>query len=123
MKDQLNISDKSKISMPLANLVMVIGLVGTVVLMWSTITQRIISLETSRELFLNDLLKKSDQKVIDQEQFLILEHLDGKQNETEESLKTMANNTVMIEFLEQQLTKALKDIELLKDKVRANGTH
>jgi len=43
MKDQLNISDKSKISMPLANLVMVIGLVGTVVLMWSTITQRIIS--------------------------------------------------------------------------------
>tara|TARA_Y100001936_G_C15646916_1_gene444402 strand:- start:203 stop:574 length:372 start_codon:yes stop_codon:yes gene_type:complete len=123
MKDQLNISDKSKISMPLANLVMVIGLVGTVVLMWSTITQRIISLETSRELFLNDLLKKSDQKVIDQEQFLILEHLDGKQTETEDSLKTMANNTVMIEFLEQQLTKALKDIELLKDKVRANGNH
>ena len=102
---------------------MVIGLVGTVVLMWSTITQRIISLETSRELFLNDLLKKSDQKVIDQEQFLILEHLDGKQTETEDSLKTMANNTVMIEFLEQQLTKALKDIELLKDKVRANGNH
>ena len=123
MKDQLNISDKSKLSMPLANLVMVIGLVGTVVLMWSTITQRIISLETSRELFLNDLLKKSDQKVIDQEQFLILEHLDGKQTETEDSLKTMANNTVMIEFLEQQLTKALKDIELLKDKVRANGNH
>ena len=52
-----------------------------------------------------------------------MEHLDGKQTETEDSLKTMANNTVMIEFLEQQLTKALKDIELLKDKVRANGNH
>ena len=48
MKDQISISDKSKISMPLANLAMVIGLVATVVLMYSQITNRLTSLETSR---------------------------------------------------------------------------
>ena len=75
MKDQLNVSSASKISMPIANLAMVISLVATVVLMYSSITQRITSLETSRELMLNDLLKASDQKPIDQEQFLIQESL------------------------------------------------
>ena len=49
-KDNISISDKSKISMPIANLAMVISLVATVVLMYSSITQRITSLETSREL-------------------------------------------------------------------------
>ena len=60
-KDNISISDKSKISMPIANLAMVISLVATVVLMYSSITQRITSLETSRELMKNDLLKASDQ--------------------------------------------------------------
>ena len=53
MKDQLNVSSASKISMPIANLAMVISLVATVVLMYSSMTQRITSLETSRELMLN----------------------------------------------------------------------
>ena len=32
-------------------------------------------------------------------------------------------NKVNIEFLSEQLDKALKDIEELKDKVRENGSH
>ena len=32
-------------------------------------------------------------------------------------------NKVNIEFLAEQLDKALKDIEELKDKVRENGSH
>ena len=69
MKDQINVSSNSKISMPIFNLIGIIAMVGTVVLMYSSITQKITSLETSRELMLNDLLKASDQKPIDQEQF------------------------------------------------------
>ena len=75
MKDRLDVSSSSKISMPIANLAMVISLVATVVLMYSSMTQRITSLETSRELMNSDLLKASDQKPIDQEQFLIQEGL------------------------------------------------
>ena len=71
--DRLDISSNSKISMPIFNLIGIIAMVGTVVLMYSSITQKITSLETSRELMLNDLLKASDQKPIDQEQFLIQE--------------------------------------------------
>ena len=33
------------------------------------------------------------------------------------------HNKVNIEFVTKQLEKALEDIEILKDKVRANGGH
>jgi hypothetical protein len=33
----------------------------------------------------------------------------------------MMHNKVNIEFLREQVTKMQKDVELLKDKVRANG--
>jgi hypothetical protein len=35
----------------------------------------------------------------------------------------MMHNKVNIEFVTKQLEKALEDIEILKDKVRANGSH
>ena len=43
-----------------------------------------------------------------------------KMEETQEMNMT---NKVNIEFLREQLDKALADIEILKDKVRANGSH
>ena len=33
------------------------------------------------------------------------------------------HNKVNIEFVTKQLEKALADIEMIKDKVRANGSH
>jgi len=33
----------------------------------------------------------------------------------------MMHNKVNIQFLQKQMEKALKDIEVIKDKVRANG--
>ena len=48
--DRLDISSNSKISMPIFNLIGIIAMVGTVVLMYSSITQKITSLETSRVL-------------------------------------------------------------------------
>jgi hypothetical protein len=39
----------------------------------------------------------------------------------EETQEMNMTNKVNIEFLKEQLDKALKDIEDLKDKVRANG--
>ena len=121
MKDQLNISDKSKISMPLANLAMVISLVATVVLMYSSITQRITSLETSRELMLNDLLKASDQKPIDQEQFLIQEGLASDLEKTINRVDEMMHNGVNISRMMKDIDRLREDVEQLKNKVRENG--
>ena len=122
MKDQLNISDKSKISMPIFNLIGIIAMVGTVVLMYSSITQKITSLETSRELMLNDLLKASDQKPIDQEQFLIQESLAGDIEKTIVRVDEMMHNGVNIQRMMKDIDRLREDVEMLKDKVRKNGS-
>ena len=123
MKDQISISDKSKISMQLANMAMVIGLVATVVLMYSQITNRLTSLETSRELMASDLLKASDQKPIDQEQFLIQESLAGDLEKTITRVDEMMHNGVNISRMIKDIERLRDEVEKLKDKVRDNGNH
>jgi hypothetical protein len=116
-KENISISDKSKISMPIANLAMVISLVATVVLMYSSITQRITSLETSRELMKNDLLKASDQKPIDQEQYLIQEGLASDLEKTIVRVDEMMHNGVNIQRMMKDINRLREDVENLKDKV------
>ena len=120
--DRLDISSNSKISMPIFNLLGIIGMVGTVVLMYSSITQKITSLETSRELMLNDLLKASDQKPIDQEQFLIQESLAGDLEKTIVRVDEMMHNGVNISRMMKDIDRLRDDVEMLKDKVRKNGS-
>ena len=122
MKDQIDVSSNSKISMPIFNLIGIIGMVGTVVLMYSSITQKITSLETSRELMLNDLLKASDQKPIDQEQFLIQESLAGDLEKTIVRVDEMMHNGVNIQRMMKDIDRLRDDVEMLKDKVRKNGS-
>ena len=122
MKDQINVSSNSKISMPIFNLIGIIAMVGTVVLMYSSITQKITSLETSRELMLNDLLQASDQKPIDQEQFLIQESLAGDLEKTIVRVDEMMHNGVNIQRMMKDIDRLRDDVEMLKDKVRKNGS-
>ena len=122
MKDRIDVSSNSKISMPIFNLLGIIGMVGTVVLMYSSITQKITSLETSRELMLNDLLKASDQKPIDQEQFLIQESLAGDLEKTVLRVDEMMHNGVNIQRMMKDIDRLRDDVEMLKDKVRKNGS-
>ena len=122
MKDQINVSSNSKISMPIFNLIGIIAMVGTVVLMYSSMTQKITSLETSRELMLNDLLKASDQKPIDQEQFLIQESLAGDIEKTIVRVDEMMHNGVNIQRMMKDIDRLRDDVEMLKDKVRKNGS-
>jgi len=121
MKDQLNLSDKTKLSMPIANLAGIIFLVGTVVFMYSEVTNRLTSLETSRELMSSDLLKASDQKPIDQEQFLIQESLAGDLEKTITRVDDMMHNGVNIKRMMSDIERLRDEVEKLKDKVRENG--
>ena len=108
--------------MPLANLAMVISLVATVVLMYSQITQRLTSLETSRELMQSDLLKASDQKPVDQEQFLIQEGLASDLEKTIKRVDDMMHNGVNISRMMKDIDRLRTDVEDLKNKVRENGS-
>ena len=122
MTKPLNISESAAVQMPMKTVVSLIILVAMGVLGYTELTSRLVSLETSRELFTNDLLKKSEQVPVDQEQHFLLEDLYKSVEKMEETQEMNMTNKVNIEFLRDQLEKALSDIEDLKDKVRANGT-
>ena len=117
----LNISESAAVQMPMKTVASLIILVGMGVLGYTELTSRLVSLETSRELFQNDLLKKSEQVPVDQEQIFLIEDLYKTVEKMEETQEMNMTNKVNIEFLNKQLEKALEDIEHLKDKVRANG--
>ena len=117
----MKISENTSVSMPVKNMLMIIAGVVAGVFAYTEITARLTSLETSRELFQNDLLKKSEQVPVDQEQHFLLEDLYKSVEKMEQTQEMNMTNKVNIEFLRDQLEKALSDIEDLKDKVRANG--
>ena len=119
----MKISDNTAISMPMRNLLAILAAVAMGIFAYTEITARLTSLATSRELFQADLLKKSEQLPTDQEQFMLLEDLYKTTEKIETRIEDMMHNKVNIEYLQKQLTKALTDIEELKDKVRANGSH
>ena len=118
----LNISESASVQMPMKTVASLIILVAMGVFAYTELTSRLVSLETSRELFENDLLKKSEQVPVDQEQLFLLEDLYKSVEKIEIRIENMMHNKVNIQFLQKQMEKALKDIEVIKDKVRANGT-
>ena len=117
----MKISENTAVSMPVKNMIGIIAAVAMGIFAYTEITSRLTSLETSRELFNADLLKKSEQKPTDQEQFMLIEDLYKTVEKIETRIEDMMHNKVNIEFVTKQLEKALSDIENLKDKVRANG--
>ena len=117
----MKISENTSVSMPVKNMIGIIAAVAMGIFAYTEITSRLTSLETSRELFNADLLKKSEQKPTDQEQFMLVEDLYKSVEKIETRIEDMMHNKVNIEFVTKQLEKALFDIENLKDKVRANG--
>ena len=117
----LNISESAAVQMPMKTVASLIILVGMGVLGYTELTSRLVSLETSRELFENDLLKKSEQVPVDQEQHFLLEDLYKSVEQIETRIEDMMHNKVNIQFIQKQTEKLLEDVEELKDKVRANG--
>ena len=117
----MKVSDKTTIGMPIKNMVSIMAAVAVGVWGYFELTARLTSLETSRELFQADLLKKSEQLPTDQEQYMLIENLYKVTEKLELTQEQNMTNKVNIEFLRDQLDKALADVEKLKDKVRANG--
>ena len=117
----MKISDNTSVAMPIKNMVGIVVAVAMGVFAYTEVTARLTSLETSRELFQADLLKKSEQKPTDQEQFMLLESVYEDVEKLIKNQEQNMTNKVNIEFLKQQLEKTLADVEQLKDKVRKNG--
>jgi hypothetical protein len=117
----MKISSSTTVGMPIKNMVSIMAAVAVGVYGYFELTARLTSLETSRQLFNADLLKKSEQLPTDQEQFMLIENLYKVTEKLELTQEQNMTNKVNIEFLRDQLDKALIDVEKLKDKVRQNG--
>ena len=118
MKDQINLSDKSKISMPIANLIMVIALVASTVFGYSALTNRITALETQDTLMTSDLLKKAQQEPKNLEIFMLIEHNAKILEKHQELLDENIHSQVMIKNLEKDVAEAEDKIEYLLNLTR-----
>tara|TARA_R100000655_G_scaffold11276_4_gene26233 strand:- start:74 stop:454 length:381 start_codon:yes stop_codon:yes gene_type:complete len=119
---EMKVSENTSVAMPIKNMIGIIIAIAMGIFAYTELTARLVSLETSRELMQADLLKASDQKPVDQEQLMLLEDLYKTTEKIEKRIEDMMHNKVNIQFLQKQMEKALTDIEVLKDKVRANGS-
>ena len=119
----MNLKEGTKVSTDLKTILGIVAAVALGVFAYTELTARLVSLETSRELFQADLLKKSEQLPVDQEQLMLLEDLYKSVEKIEIRIEDMMHNKVNIQFLQKNQEKILSDIEAIKDKVRANGSH
>jgi len=116
----MKINDNTNIGLPLRNL---IGLISAIVIgAWFSfgVIERLNQLETKNQLFEQDLLEASVQKPIDQEQFMLLEHIAQQVEKLEKTQEQNMTNKVNIERVQKDIEKILIDVEKLKDSVRAN---
>jgi len=116
----MKINDNTNIGLPLRNL---IGLIGAIIVgAWFAfgVIERLNKLETKNQLFEQDLLEASKQKPIDQEQFMLLEHISEGLEKLTIRVDDMMNNKVNINRLQTDVERLRIDVEKLKDSVRAN---
>ena len=133
----MKISDSTSISMPMRNLISIIGAVAVGVWAYFGVVERLNKLETQSvllekdmtaedERLHNEVTKNTDfriryprgeigQSSQDIEQFMLIEDLYKYVERMQKHLDDMSNNKVNIEFLKEQMEKAQENIEKLKD--------
>jgi L-cysteine desulfidase len=116
----MKVSENTSVAMPIKNMIGIVVAVAMGVFAYTEVTARLTSLETSRELFENDLLKKSQQVPTDQEQYMLLESLFKDVEKLIENQEQNMTNKVNIEFLKEQVSKLQVDIETL---IRNGSSH
>ena len=128
-KNRVDISDNTAVSMPVRNMIAIIGAVGVGVWSYFGITEKLNQHSTTLTLMQSDLEKNTEFRIkwprgemgslpADSEQFMLIEDLYGSVEKIEKNLEQNMTNKVNIEFLQKQVEKMLQDIEVLKDKNR-----
>ena len=113
--------ENTNVNMPMKTVISLIVLVSIFTFSYFQITERINNLETQDTLMQSDLLKKAEQTPKNLEIFMLLEELFKQTDKQQVLLDNNIHTQIKLEHLEDQLEKALRDIEKLKDKVRENG--
>mgnify|MGYP003118193563 CR=1 FL=1 len=140
MKNRLDISSESAISMPMKNLLAIISAVAVGVWAYFGVLERITMLETKAQLSEKDLnqvtetlsadIEKNNEFRIkwprgelgsppaDSEQFMLIEHIAGQVESIQKQMENMMNNGVNIKRLQEDVKILREDVEKLKDSNR-----
>jgi hypothetical protein len=133
----MKISDSTSISMPMRNLISILGAVAVGVWGYFGLVERLTLLEMQNASLTKDLTHAEEQLSADIEknnefrikyprgelgqssqdieQFMLIEDLYKSFERMQKHLDGMANNKINIEFLNKQMEKAQANIEALKD--------
>jgi len=128
----MRVSDNTAISMPMRNLISILGAVAVGVWAYFGVIERINSIENDNVLIKKDLDQAVEFSIkwprgelgslpADSEQFLLIESLLGDVEYIQLEIKESRHNAVNILRLQKDVDKILTVIEVLKDKVRSNG--
>ena len=133
----MKISDQTSISMPMRNLLSIVAAVAVGVWAYFGVIERLNKLETQSVLLQkdmsaederlhNEVTKNTDLRIKypreelgqssqDIEQFMLIEDLYKTLDRLQAEVDNMKNNKINIEFLREQMDKAMDNIEKLKD--------
>ena len=133
----LKISESAAVQMPMKTVASLITMVAIGTWAYFGLHETLNQHSTRLELMEKDLEENTEFRIkwprgemgslpADSEQFMMLEDLYKTTDKINKQLDAMMNNRINIEFLQKQMDKVLKDIEMLKDKNREiiykNGT-
>ncbi len=139
-KSRLDISDQTAVSMPMKNLIAIIGAVAIGVWSYFGVVERLNNLETKGTLLEKDLeqvterlsgdIEKNNEFRIkwprgelgslpaDSEQFMLIEHMSGQKEKIQKQIEEGMHNKVNIEFLQKQLEKLQTTLEKVQEEHR-----
>ena len=131
----MKLSDNTSVSMPMRNLLSILGAVAVGVYAYFGIIERLNNLETRSTLAEADLEKNTEFRIkwprgemgslpADAQQDMLIEFMATQLEAMQSEMESMMSNTVNIKRSQQDIEKLIKDVEKLKDKIReANGSH
>jgi len=128
----MKVSENTNIQLPLRNLISIIGAVALGVWAYFGIIERLNTIETNGKLMISDVDKNTEFRIkwprgelgtlpADAEQYLLIENTLVEVEKLTIRIDDMMNNKVNIERLIKDVDKLTEQLEVLKDKVRANG--
>ena len=125
----LKISESAAVQMPMKTVASLITMVAIGTWAYFGLHETLNQHSTRLELMEKDLEENTEFRIkwprgemgslpADSEQFMMLEDLYKTTDKINKQLDAMMNNRINIEFLQKQMDKVLKEIEMLKDKNR-----
>ena len=130
----MKVSDNTAISMPMRNLISILGATALGVWAYFGVIERLNNIETQGKLMSSDVEKNTEFRIkwprgemgslpADAQQDMLIEFMATQIEAMQEEMEGMMSNTVNIKRAQQDIEKLIIDTEKLEDKVRANGSH